>query len=180
LTLTANTCRAPHGQRQLLPEQSRRDTDAANRALARLRAECGEQNVVRAHIRDAHLPSARFVWEPLAGLSPHAAPRVVALRPLVRRIYTQAVALPGFSLEPGDKVFDAAEVRRPTPVARSPLPVVRSPSSVAIHGPYVVSGGWWGGGVDRDYYFVHTPTGELRWIYYDRRRTRFYLQGHVQ
>jgi protein ImuB len=46
-------------------------------------------------------------------------------------------------------------------------------------GPYVISSGWWNGGVHRDYYF--TPAGSnLRWVYYDHRQQQFFLQGGVE
>lgn len=151
LRVQVTTCRTAAGERQLLPDETRRDADAANQALARLRAECGEDSVVCARLRDAHLPSARFTWEPLARVAVSAAPRVVARRPLVRRIYAQPAAI----------------VRRPPP-------------DIDRRGPYVLSGGWWGGGVRRDYYFVPMTDGGLWWIYYDHRRRGFFLQGRVE
>jgi protein ImuB len=161
LRVTAETCPATSDQHRLFLERTRRDAESVNQALARIRAECGEHSVVRARICDAHLPAARFVWEPLTHVAIQLAPRVVAARPLVRRIYTQPLSLalgfklPGMSLEKKD-----AEVR--------------------TFGPYVMSGGWWGGGVHRDYYFVHTNGGDLWWLYYDHRQQRFFLQGQVE
>jgi hypothetical protein len=46
-------------------------------------------------------------------------------------------------------------------------------------GPYVLSGGWWGSDVHRDYYFVHR-NGNLRWVYFDHQQQRFFLQGQVE
>lgn len=152
MRVAVSTCRATADQRRLLPEEVRRDIDAANRALARLRAECGEQNVVRAAIRDAHLPSARFAWEPLTHVPAQSSPRVMTVRPLVRRIYVQPAVC-------SSSTVAASQLRR---------------------GPFVVSGGWWGGGVRRDYYFVHTAEGELWWVYFDHRRRQFFLQGRVE
>lgn len=151
LRVGVNTCTAASDQRGLLPNEARRDVEAANRALARLRAEYGETNVVRASIRDAHLPSARFGWEPMTHVPARATPRVVAMRPLVRRIFATPLALDGR--------WDPAAV---------------------LHGPYIVSGGWWGGGVRRDYYFVRAANGELWWIYFDHRRQQLFLQGTVE
>jgi hypothetical protein len=74
------------------------------------------------------------------------------VRPLVRRIYA-----------------------RPRPLLIDP----RRRDATWI-GPYVVSGAWWGGGVHRDYYFVHTMDGDLWWVYYDRRRGQVFLQGQVE
>jgi protein ImuB len=82
---------------------------------------------------------------------------MVARRPLVRRIYKQPVPLAMHS--------DTGE---------------NPPSGDCIDGPYVMSGGWWSGGVHRDYYFLHTTGGDIWWVYYDRRRERFFLQGRVE
>jgi len=167
LRVSADTCSAAPHQRQLLHE-ARRDADAANQALARLGAECGEQCVVRARVCDAHLPSARFVWEPLAHVTALSAPRVVASRPLVRRIYAQPLPV-------------ASGFGRPAlPMALSDVPGARRQTSDAELGPYIVSGGWWGGGVRRDYYFRHAEDGNLRWVYYDHRKARVFAQGGVE
>jgi protein ImuB len=152
LRVSVNTRPATSDQRGLLPERTRRDAAAANRALARLRAELGEDRVMHAVVRDAHLPSARFAWEPLTHVPEHAAPRVVTMRPLVRRI----LATP---------VLASAEWQR----ARANLT-----------GPYVIAGGWWSGGVRREYFFVQTSDGALLWVYFDHRRQQFFLQGTVE
>ena len=49
-----------------------------------------------------------------------------------------------------------------------------------LHGPYLLSGGWWRKEVRRDYSFAETKRGECLWLYYDRERRRWYLQGLVQ
>ena len=155
LRVAVDACAANSDQRRLFLEHSR-DVAAANQALARVRAECGERAVVRARICDAHSPAARFAWEPLAhaALEPaHAAPRVKAMRSLVRRIYARPLDLPKNILEN----FVEEKI-----------------------GPYVLSGGWWAGGVYRDYYFVHTRDGHIWWMYYDHRRERYFLQGEVE
>ena len=182
LRVKTDTCAATPVQCRLFTEQTRRDAEAANQAFARIRAEWGEQSVVRARICDAHLPSARFAWEPLAHMPTRSAPRVVAARPRVRRIYPQPLPLPSHFVHQatGDELHasgvpfsgDVSGVGDFTPDAR-------------VFGPYVVSGGWWGGGVEqgdvhRDYYFVHANSGELWWLYYDRRRRRLFLQGQVE
>ena len=51
---------------------------------------------------------------------------------------------------------------------------------VRLHGPYVVSGGWWATPVHREYHFIETARGDLLWAYYDRRRRRWFLQGTVE
>jgi protein ImuB len=50
-----------------------------------------------------------------------------------------------------------------------------------LRGPYLVSGGWWrGGGVHREYYFAEMKSGDLLWIYYDRGRRQWLLEGRVE
>ncbi|MGH9163042.1 MAG: DNA polymerase Y family protein [Vicinamibacteraceae bacterium] len=159
LRVTAETSPATPDQCRLFAEQTRRNREAADQALARIRAECGDDSVVRARLIDAHLPPARFVWEPLAQVPARSMPRVVAVRPLVRRIF----AAPG-------------KMNR--------VPFRSRKGTRFIFGPYVMSGGWWHtpsrGGVHRDYYFVHVPGGELWWVYYDHVRQAWFLQGQVQ
>lgn len=152
LRVTVDVCPATPDQRRFFLEHSR-DVDAANQALARVRAECGEQAVVRARICNAHSPAARFMWEPVAEVPIRSAPRVVASRPLVRRIYTHPSVL-------SKSVLETSAQRK--------------------LGPYVLSGGWWGGNVHRDYYFVHTHNGRVWWVYYDQRRACYFLQGQVE
>lgn len=63
----------------------------------------------------------------------------------------------------------------------APLPGFRLGESI---GPYVVSGGWWGGppqhGIRREYHFASNADGNLWWVYYDHRRRQFFLQGFVE
>ena len=155
LRVAAEICPAAAHQRHLFALHSRRDPDAATQAFARLRAEFHEQVVVRARVCDAHLPSGQFEWEPLEHLPVACAARVVASRPLVRRIYA-------------------------TPVPVSTPGFCRADFSGPRNGPYILSGGWWGGGVQRDYYFAPADTGALRWMYYDHRKKRVFLQGAVE
>ncbi|MDR7447030.1 MAG: DNA polymerase Y family protein [Armatimonadota bacterium] len=71
---------------------ARRDPEEAARALARLRAEFGDGSVVRAVLRDGHLPEARYGWVPTDRVRPPR--RLVASEPiLVRRVYRKPVPL---------------------------------------------------------------------------------------
>ncbi|MEZ4326231.1 MAG: hypothetical protein R3B40_13510 [Polyangiales bacterium] len=64
VVLRADTERA-HAEPLVLPGlRPKRDAHAAARALARVRAAYGPRSVVRARVREAHLPEARFVWVP--------------------------------------------------------------------------------------------------------------------
>jgi protein ImuB len=47
-------------------------------------------------------------------------------------------------------------------------------------GPYVLSGGWWRKEVCREYHFAESRSGALLWLYYDRQRRRWMLQGTVE
>jgi len=149
IELTAQGVPATREQLRLFTAEPRRDLELAHRALARLRAEFGDEAVVRAQLTDGHLPEASFAWEPL-----------------------EEVALP----QPGAAV-PRALVRR---VLARPVPLPRRQLPPKLRGPYVVSGGWWTEAVHRDYYFAETPRGELLWVYFDRRRRRWFLQGRVE
>jgi protein ImuB len=165
LSLTLGVVPATTDQLRLFEEQqSRRDLAAAGRAFARLRAEMGEGAVVRARLRDAHLPGARFAWEPLeVAVLPH--PRPVTPRPLVRRIFGPPRALPPRPRHEPDGWLLRGEDHGP--VSR-------------FIGPYLLSGGWWGGEVRRDYYYAQMRRGDVLWVYYDRRRRRWFLEGQVE
>ena len=159
---------ADREQLSLFRTAARRDLGAGARALARIRAELGDPAVVRARLREGHLPEAGFVWEPW----PHriemvrAEPRKVAVRTLVRRIHARPIALPPRpASERNDNwLLQGLEVG----------PVVR------MLGPYVISGAWWHATVHREYHFVETRRGDILWIYYDRRRRRWYMHGRVE
>jgi protein ImuB len=162
--LEAVAHQASRRQRDLFEQQSPRDLEAANRALARVRAELGDGAVVRARLRDGHLPEASFEWESVKKIE-EPSPRNIALRPLVRRIYARPVAL--------------SKRRRSEP--RAALVTLYEDRLVEERvGPYVVTGGWWVREVGREYYYVRTETGRCLWLYYDRRRQCWFLHGEVE
>ena len=149
-------------QLALFRTQSRRDLDAANRAIARLRAAYGPEAVTRATLRAAHLPEASFAWEPLQQLGfPSVGPPSGDPLPLCRRVFPRPLPLP------------------PRPRHEPEAWLGRRGTVTALDGPYRVSGGWWVRTVERDYYFAHTSTGEALWIFYDRPRRRWMLHGLV-
>jgi protein ImuB len=155
---------AAGAEQMRLVGRPRRDLAAGNRALARVRAEFGDGAVVRARLREGHLPEARFFWEALDGLA-EPRPRRAGAGRLVRRIHDRPVALPPRPRqEPDGWMLRGLEQG----------PVVR------VVGPYVVSGGWWRRAVHREYHFAETQKGELLWVYYDRVRRRWFLQGRVE
>jgi protein ImuB len=95
LELEAEGISASREQLQLFAQRQRRDLEAANRALARLRAKLGAEAVARAVLRDRHLPEGRFALEPLERL---AAPRPAqGERVLVRRLLDGAPAPGGLT-----------------------------------------------------------------------------------
>jgi protein ImuB len=167
LELRVETAAATRTQLELFAASRRRDLDAGARALARIRAELGEDAIALARLREGHLPEAGFTWEPCEKLAAAHA-RKVRVRTLVRRIRTRAEPLPPL---PTSERNDAWLNRG----SRDDLGAI-----VRLHGPYVVSGGWWATPVHREYHFVETARGDLLWAYYDRRRRRWYLQGTVE
>ena len=163
LELEARGAAASKEQLRLFDSKPRRDVRAAGRALARVAAAFGDDAVVRARLREGHLPEARFAWEQLHRLelprpSPSAPP------PLVRRIQEKPTPLPQ---------------RPPNEPDGWLLRGVEGGSVSRLVGPYLLSGGWWKLEVQRDYFFAEMRGGEIFWIYYDRRRRRWFLQGEV-
>lgn len=135
----------------------RRDPEAAARAIARLRAAFGDESVTKARLTDGWLPENGWAWEPIAHIDeprPRAEP---ARGVLVRRV-------------------------RPTP---EPLPrgadgrPQTRPGLTALTGPYRLQGGWWVREAARDYYFGEREDGALLWLFFDRRRERWFLHGQV-
>ncbi|MCS7235699.1 MAG: DNA polymerase Y family protein [Armatimonadota bacterium] len=83
--------RAAPEQLQAVPV-ARRDLKEAARALARLRAEFGDGSVVRAVLRDGHLPEARYGWVPTDRVR-LPEPLLAHQKALVRRVYRRPVPL---------------------------------------------------------------------------------------
>lgn len=158
-------------QTQLFVQAPRRDLDAANRALARLRAEFGAAAVTRARMCEGHLPEATFLWEPLERLDAGRGAagetgreeRSGASATLVRRILERPKALPA-GLQTGGRGL------------RSP----HTGPTAECAGPYVIAGGWWIRPIHREYYFAGAQNGDMLWIYYDRPRGQWFLQGAVE
>ena len=151
-------------QASLLPVRTRRDKTAAARALARLAAAFGETAVVRARLVDAHLPEARFLWEPLHTLpDPAPAPAAGDAPPLARNLLPRPGPLPD------------------PPRHETERWLGRYGAVEAMHGPGRVGSGWWEADTeaDRDYFFVETRTGEILWLYLDRIRRTWFLHGVV-
>ncbi len=148
-------------QLALFRTQSRRDLEAAGRAIARLRAAYGPESVTQATLRAAHLPEASFTWEPVQHVGFPSVSESTEPLPLCRRVLPRPLPLP------------------PRPRHEPEAWLGRRGTITAMDGPYRVSGGWWVRTVERDYYFAHTSTGETLWIFYDRPRRRWMLHGVV-
>jgi protein ImuB len=153
-----------------------RDLDAANRALARLRAEFGDEAVVHAKLADGHLPEARFTWEPLdrVNLPQRDLNALNGLNVLnhpisdvlVRRIAAKPILLAG---GPYHSHEDGWLLLGP-----------KYGTVDKLTGPYIFSGGWWNREIQREYYFAETRRGDILWLYFDRVRRRWFLQGSVE
>ncbi|MDY0111110.1 MAG: hypothetical protein RBT60_14380 [Candidatus Krumholzibacteria bacterium] len=144
----------------LFGRQRRRDPQAAARALARVRAELGDGAVVRAELTTACLPEAQARWVPLAG---------AGTRP--------AGGLPAAAVGPASGQGPPPLVRR---LLARPATIAAPRPERVCGGPYQVSGGWWRSEVRRLYAFARAGGGELRWVFYDRRRRCWRLQGRVE
>jgi protein ImuB len=176
IALEAEACAATAEQLRLFSEGPKRDLDAANRALARLRAEFGADAVVQAKLANGHLPEARFSWEPLSrvklprndlnGLNDLDVLNCPAAKVLMRRIMAKPIPLPGGPRHTHEDGW---------------LILGHKYGSVdKLSGPYVLSGGWWNKEIQRDYYYAETRRGAIAWVYYDRVRRRWFLQGWVE
>jgi protein ImuB len=165
----ADDIAATREQLALFASRPRRDLHAADEALARLRAELGDDAVVRAVLRDGHLPEARFGWERLVHtvLARPAPPRVGTLvRPLVRRLLPRPQPLPP----------QARQVRDDGWL----LTGLEHGAVLRIKGPYIVSGGWWATELHREYHYAELRRGDCLWVYYDRNRRRWFWHGGVE
>ncbi|MDB4959996.1 MAG: Nucleotidyltransferase/DNA polymerase involved in repair-like protein [Myxococcales bacterium] len=158
---------ATREQLAMFTSRPRRDLRAANEAIARLRAELGDDAVVRAVLREGHLPEASFGWERLQEVVP-ASPQPRMIRPLVRRLHARPQMLPP----------QARQVRDDGWL----LSGLEHGAVVRIVGPYIISGGWWGAGgeLHREYHFAELRRGDCLWVYYDRNRRRWFCQGAVE
>jgi len=166
IELIAEGSPAAREQLRFFVERPGRDLEAANRALARLRAEFGKETVARAKLADKHLPEARFSWEPLERVEP---PRNDLNRPAAKVVVRRILAKP-IPLSSQPKTHEDGWL----------LLGPKYGSVEKLSGPYVISGGWWNREIHREYYFAETRRGDMLWIYYDKVRRRWFLQGWVE
>ncbi|TXD36309.1 DNA polymerase Y family protein [Lujinxingia vulgaris] len=150
ITLTAHSEKTRSEQLRLFlggDEPPARDMEAANRALARLRAQFGVEAVQRVRLRQAHLPEGRFLLEPFDALPLPAPSSRSNASHAVRRFY-------------------------PTPLRLRGLPPARD-----REGPHTICGGWWVRELHRDYHLIATHDHRLIWVFYDHRRHRWYVHA---
>ncbi len=181
-------------QGELFHGASARDHDAANRALARLRARFGDGALLRARPRAGHLPEARFTWEPMEDV-PTPRPRRVRLRPLVRRFFPKPVRLSHQAASRLQVVTGMATTPASFPHPSPSFPRKResrggegqngrnSPphpywipapdrgrgqafaGMTSSAGPYIISGGWWGSGAGVHREYHFVRSGEGPWLW---------------
>jgi len=150
-------------QRDLFVPKPQRDPAAADRALALIRAEIGNDAVCTAHIVPEHLPARRYSWEPIEHLASDGEALPVGdeerLKPisLVRRIFVSTGETAG----------------RRGPAA--PAPVTRAASPV-----YLFSGAWWDEPYEMEYRYLRGRDGTILWLAYDRLTNRWLIQGSVE
>jgi len=169
---------APAVALELFRRRQCRDLPAALRAVARVRAELGDQAVVRAELQPGHLPEQAYRWRPLTELAAPVPKRRAATdepRPMVRRL------LP----HPRPLLDGAADLARTNGkqllrAAGGPGSSEGADGAISTCGPHLVSGGWWAGEQRRAYHFVEAEGGRLLWVYYDEQKRRWYLQGTVE
>ena len=183
--LTVTPARATREQLRLFQEGTRRDLRAADRAVARVRAEFGDGAVVRAALADGHLPEAAFVWRPLDHVV-RPVPAPDGARSLVRRLFAAPRRMPPRRQRELDGRVSLRGAGRDSAPAAADRDVDGLPATAAtgrvdgIRGPYVVAGGWWRTPIDREYYFAGADDRAWRWVYYDRRRRAWFEQGAVE
>lgn len=161
----ADDVAATREQLAMFVQKPRRDLRAADEALARVRAELGDDSVVRAVLREGHLPEASFGWERLHHVVA-AKPSPKLVRPLVRRLHAKPQLLPPQPRQVRDDGWL--------------LSGLEHGAVVRILGPYVVSGGWWTREAHREYHFAELRRGDCLWVFYDRNRRRWFCQGAVE
>ncbi|MEO0479570.1 MAG: DNA polymerase Y family protein [Planctomycetota bacterium] len=171
--LEAEVVSANQKQLELFAEAPGRDLEAANRALARVRASLGENTVVTARLDIGHLPDRAFRFVPLEQLGPADRALLAAEAPsptLVRRRFDRPRTLTS---------------QRPGPDGWLPAGLEAGPVR-RLDGPYLLSGGWWAlenpdlPEPERAYHFAHLQHGDRLWLYFDTNRRRWFQQGRIE
>jgi len=140
----------PKTSGELFAPEVVRDLRRGAEALALLRAQWGPGSVVRPVLRDSHLPEGTTVWEDADEvLPPRPGPPAVPFGTAVRRV-----------------PFD--------PGAATP-----APAGTRLAGPILLKTASGTGEVDREYWFLRTPRGEVVWARWDRLLRKAGTEGTV-
>lgn len=177
ITVELETVHRERSQEELFSELVPRDSRSADAAFALIRAELGNDSIVRSTLCAEHLPEQQFTLEPM-----YSMPNTAAMKPknrrqvLARRILTHP--------SPTKRSFHRADIaigraRSSTQSPRGSNPSKRQPAASRSGGPFVVTGAWWHAQVDREYYFVATRSRRLLWVYFDRLSDRWIIQGWI-
>ena len=164
VSLTGVGAAASQSQLALI-DRPRRDPAATARGLDKLRAAFGDQSVLQVVDGPGHLPESRLNLQKLSGAPPLPRASALTTAPLIRRMRFKAELLPPRPTREPDGWLVRGSVGGPVK---------------AVHGPFVVKGGWWQGEVQRHYFFLEMQGGEVLWCYFDGVRRRWMLQGTVE
>ena len=59
------------------------------------------------------------------------------------------------------------------------IPAIGS-DHLQVHGPHLLSGGWWCRERRRAYHFLEADNGKVLWVFFDEVEKRWYLHGVVE
>jgi protein ImuB len=159
--LTFSEVDPPPGSGELFAAPQSRDLHRGAQALALIRAQWGNDSVVRPLLLESHLPEGSFRWEEI-GL----------LRPPKRK--APAAMLENHALEMPVPVSAIRRVFRPLARRAGPCAGER------LAGPYRLSQPTCNGvAVDREYWFLRTKSLEVQWVAYNRLTSTSELTGMV-
>lgn len=175
VTVTVEPAAAPPEALELFRRRPRRDPEAALRAVARLRAELGDRAVTHAELRPGHLPEQSYDWRNVVTLTAPQPPANATRPQLVRRVLPRPRPLLG-----GGPELIRTDPRRLLCAAGTPGVPARGEDTLRIHGPYLLSGGWWSGEVRRAYHYLEADGGRVLWVFYAEAERRWYLHGFVE
>jgi len=144
---------------------------AANQALDYLRNKYGSTSVVTAKTRDSYFPEDRFSWLPAENIKKSLLKEAAQFSAIPLGTHSSK----NESNQIGNQTSKAQLVRR----FRDNLPLESEPVGDALGGPFRLSIQQ-SGEATRDYYYMRTPMGTWKWIYFDHGVHEWRLQGTVE
>ncbi len=155
IRLSAVVHRGDHKQSELFIRKPIRDSAAADRAFALIRAELGNDAICAAQLLPEHLPVRRYVWQPIEHLEPPISGSADAeVQPIsrVRRISTRRIPVPG--------------------------------PSRSVDTRFLFSGAWWDDQYELEYRYMRSGKDAILWIVENRlnaspRSSGWTIQGSV-